>query len=1006
MPLTPGSIIDVRSPAVFERWLIASLRSFGSANGIRRIVVPSESLRQHWVRRIAGACRATVGVEVCTHKRFARTIVHDQEIPTADRDQWADELVREFSADEPALWRALGELDDGFGLVAKQVRELLDAGLTAAHEAAMLEAVGHLPGRGGIGAGVPPRIAALVRVACRVQQATKGVGVCTGPLLFSRARELVEAEPSVRAGIEGTAFVGFADATGRLADLIKAAQTHAGAVVVLDSPPNPSTPSRVDPGREFAAAYRSRFDAADAVECGTLSAPVHLVHVGASDPYAEARDVAERVQALIADGVPAEDIGVVVRMLEPWVHPLGEAFRERGVPFSGVDSSRPGGGVFRRANAVARVLSDGAAAPASAWLEACGWTGGGLDQMAIDSVGARTIDEAAVKCRGVIRSSAIRGLVPGEASPRVASVMIDAERMKRLRRSAEELRDALEGWAGSHTPEVHRKHLRDLLVKRLRVDASSPIVDTALRTVSQVPTGCQIDQRGVARMFCQAVRSVGRSKIGGAGGGVAVLTATEARGRSFHSVFLMGLVRGEFPRAVQEDSLFPDAARRALQVVLPDLRLRMDGLLEERFLFAQLVNSAPAVVLTSSRIAADGKRLHPSPFLNELMLAGALDPVPEPILEVTPTAWREAVNRGLQGAEAGEVIGTAVQGGLAPMAGVGVPLPAPEVNFGHVGPVVHSLDPRNRPVYVTMVEQLARCPWSAFLQRMLGIRDRVGAGTDLPSVSNHLIGLTVHATVDRVVQHTVGGAVLAEPSAMDWPDEPTLRAWVEDAAREALRQQGAGWIGFARAVVPPAMVALGLLRTMDTELDGILGGEVDLVWNAPNGRALSFRADRIEAQAGETLVTDIKLGRPPTEHKTESSRRKKIVEAVRRGELLQGPLYARSESADRGRYVYLNPTSELPVREFVFHADDDEVIGAMDRILEEVNAVVETGAMFPRVSEADRDKKPTACSHCRVREVCAVEDSTARRAVMNRVGGRENDAAHRAERALWHRGSE
>ena len=139
MPLAPGSIIDVRSPAVFERWLIASLRSFGSANGIRRIVVPSESLRQHWVRRIAGACRATVGVEVCTHKRFARTIVHDQEIPTADRDQWADELVREFSADEPALWRALGELDDGFGLVAKQVRELLDAGLTAAHEAAMLE---------------------------------------------------------------------------------------------------------------------------------------------------------------------------------------------------------------------------------------------------------------------------------------------------------------------------------------------------------------------------------------------------------------------------------------------------------------------------------------------------------------------------------------------------------------------------------------------------------------------------------------------------------------------------------------------------------------------------------------------------------------------------------------------------------------------------------------------------------------------------------------------------
>ena len=289
---------------------------------------------------------------------------------------------------------------------------------------------------------------------------------------------------------------------------------------------------------------------------------------------------------------------------------------------------------------------------------------------------------------------------------------------------------------------------------------------------------------------------------------------------------------------------------------------------------------------------------------------------------------------------------------------------------------------------------------------MLGVRERTGSGTDLPSVSNHLVGLTVHATIDRVVQHTVGGTVLSKPTPMNWPDDDTLSIWVEEAAREVLLQQGTGWVGFARAAVPPAMIAISLLRAMDADLDGILGGEVDLVWKAPSGRALAFRADRIEARSGLTLVTDIKLGRPPTDHKTEATRRKKIVEAVRRGELLQGPLYARSESADQGRYVYLNPTTDLPVREFLFDPADDEIAEAMDSILEEVSAVIQTGAMFPRVSEPGRDKKPSACSHCRVREVCAVEDSSLRRSVMDRIAGRADSAAERAERALWYRGSE
>src|SRR5262249_25478242 len=83
---------------------------------------------------------------------------------------------------------------------------------------------------------------------------------------------------------------------------------------------------------------------------------------------------------------------------------------------------------------------------------------------------------------------------------------------------------------------------------------------------------------------------------------------------SFEALRVIGLERGAFPRRVSEDALLPDALRRALRDVLPDLPIKGEGHEEERFLFAQLVAAAPQVHLSCAQRDAAGRATPPSPL--------------------------------------------------------------------------------------------------------------------------------------------------------------------------------------------------------------------------------------------------------------------------------------------------------------------------------------------------------------------------------------------------------
>src|SRR6185295_13636737 len=152
--------------------------------------------------------------------------------------------------------------------------------------------------------------------------------------------------------------------------------------------------------------------------------------------------------------------------------------------------------------------------------------------------------------------------------------------------------------------------------------------------------------------------------LGGAGGGVQVLSVIEARGRTFERLFVLGLARDAFPRTVREDPLLPDTLRTVLggrtgEGVLPDLPLKARGFDEERHLFAQLLSAAPEVTLSWPAADAEDRPLARSPLLDRLA-PGAAESAPEraPALWAQPAAddpaprpaFERAVLAGLYGA--------------------------------------------------------------------------------------------------------------------------------------------------------------------------------------------------------------------------------------------------------------------------------------------------------------------------------------------------------------------
>jgi RecB family exonuclease len=1014
-----------------------------------RIVVPSRSLREHVAAAIVREVGSVAGVEVQTLHGLALEVIEAAGEDAPRGDALVPVLVRRHARAEPELRAALGALEDGFGAVTGSVADLLDAGFGPE----LAEAVDDALAEEGWAAR-RERGRAVARVAARTAADLASANCGRAGARLRRARELLELDGASLASC-GLLIHGYADATGLATDLLEALVRHRGATVILDVPPDPADPARVTPGVAFGDRLRERLEGAagTAVPAAAPPPPASIEGVEAAGAYAEARAVAERVRGLLDRGVAPERIGVVARDLGGYAVPLRLHLSRLGVPFSGAGSvAAPPDGLRRRVQAALDLLVLGEAAPADRWLDALAWPGRSQRadlRLGLHAIGAARVRDVAgldlephLDAKGFLPLPVRRGLVaiPDDTGDSDGTTVLARRKLPggvldEARARAAALGARFETWPDAAPFDAHRNAVAGLVERDLGWSARGRArghLERALAGVAEsLPDSVPLSLEEAAMLVRRAFAETSGAPLGGAGSGVALLGVVEARARSFEHLFVLGLNRDSFPRPILDDPVLADDLRRRLAPVLPAIPVKRRGVDEERFLFAQLVSSSPALTLSWQCADDDGRARAPSPLVEALRL----DPeriVAAPSLVAPPggaepryrTAGEALLALGLHASRRrfGELLPAALSESRHGLPDVDVTALAdarlavlaeldPDRDrarglgpyFGFIGPRQPGPDPRNRPVYVTHLERIADCPWRHFLQRLLGLEPPPDALERLPHLAPLMLGNVVHRVLEAIVRdagcdaESLDEARAAGPRAVPWPDAASLAARLDAAARDVLREEGMGPPGFARLLVEAARPHLDRARELDwpDAASGIacLGAEVTGVLTRDEGPSIHFKADRVDSSEGLLRLVDYKTGKPISHRDA----RAELVRRAARGRSLQAAAYAFATGGE-GRLLYLR-TSQDAGGVASLRADDAEARAAFDDTVARLLAAFEAGSFFPRLAKPDEPGAPTACTRfCEVREACLQGDAGARRRIFQWV--REGKPADRAEAAV------
>jgi PD-(D/E)XK nuclease superfamily protein len=581
------------------------------------------------------------------------------------------------------------------------------------------------------------------------------------------------------------------------------------------------------------------------------------------------------------------------------------------------------------------------------------------------------------------------------------------------------------------------------------------VTDALEELEREVPPRLLLAPSEVRLLLEELLAPAGASALGGAGGGVQVLSVVEARGRTFDHLYVAGLNRDVFPRIIREDPLLPDDLRRVLQRVLPDVPVKRLGFDEERYLFAQLLSASPAVTLSWQTADDDAHPLSPSPLVDRLeRLHQRIEPAQAPPLWALPaagplpglrTAAEHAVLAALHAPRRwfGRVLPLAIAEARADLdppvfdlrpdrlaaARIAVleemdpDLRTPHGRaarsrlgpyFGFIGRLPGGeSEPRLRELYVTQLENLAACPWQLFLMRLLRLEPTPDPLAALPGVDPLLLGNVVHASLERIARppgrEGVRGIRGLTPVPVSWPDEGEVVRVVREEAERLLAEDGIRLPGLARALADRAFPMLDTVRDLDWS-----GGAVPVLATEAEGdfdvgdvpgplRRVLFQADRVDQVGGLVVWTDYKTGRPISRARKPETRRRHLLERVRSGTHLQAVAYLLgSDGEAMGRYLFLRPGLDDEQRELSVATGDQEFAEAFARASEAVLAAWEAGSFFPRVVATDGRKEPGRCGFCTVAEACLRGDSGARQRLFEWTGqpGPSAAAADAAEAAL------
>ena len=1025
--------------AALERLAPADLEALGAAPGPLRVVVPSGSLRVHLLAELARRRAAWLGVEVTTLRRVALSIFERAGETPPRGGALLPILVGREARKEPLLARPLEPLEGGFAPLVGTVSDLVDAGLEAAHGAALEELL-RSPGAR-IAFADRPRAEAVVRVAARVARELDRLGAAAGAGLYRRAADLLGRRPESAPPCAAWLVHGFADATGSALDLLEALARSAPTTLLLDLPTSAAGGERTL-DEPFGAALRARLLRGAAPEIAAAAAPVELDAFCALGETGEARELARRVQAELAadSGLRPEWIGVVARDLAPHLPALRRAFESTGIPFSvaGGGSAAP---ERRSAQALVRLFDRRDQVEADLVL----------DLLAPDLAHLAPVSDLRVALH-VLGVTTLAGIVEldaartGDVRLPVRQVSEDGEGDFEVRRRSvarpvmSRFIAAARRLAGATARLAERGTSRSLVHGASRLVAEAlPASGTAkdwlnralTRLAGDLPPDFRLGRDELAELLARQLEELPGQTPGGQGGGVQVLSVTAARARTFARLFVVGLNRGAFPRQIGEDPLLPDPVRREARSLLPDLQVLEEGHDEERFLFDQLIAAAPRVVLSFVARSDDASERLVSPLLDRLSWrdpksrqlrerwrvpatpAASPPPAAHPLAPIERligaglggdrARWASALPTALAEARGAATVAepdrrlAALR--IATLAEVDPDRRTPEGRrrarrlgpfFGRIGPGAL----RAETLWVTRVQDLLGCAWRTFLASQLGLEPLPDASRALPNpLDPRLVGTGVHRLLERLLRarlepplpRRLAEALAREPVELPFPGDEALAAEAATVAEAILAEEGHtrwGFQGlFTRALVEHARRAAidwrgGTRRIAAVEIEG----EADL---APLGapRRLAFRADRVDVVGERIELVDYKVWSP--ERIAERARAGKLAAAMANGRDLQPAAYvaALAGRPATGRFLALGPAQddgeELP-RSLAVDESSQTELAALARAVAVAAAARDEGRLLPRLVDPSGEQRSPACRYCLLLEACIQEDSGAR----------------------------
>lgn len=1035
------------------------------------IVVPSRSLRLHLARKVVewtgGAC---AGVEVLTLAGAARQVlVAGGERPPRGALLF-ESLVTTALRGDSLLSNELGSFEDAERSLAATLRDLFDAGFASELGDALIEALRD-PSASASGTRAElERAEAILRIAAAIETRAVELDLDVGAGGFRRAAKLIGSRTDVFA-CRGVWIVGFSDATGSALDLLEILLRREGSRVYADALADGS----------FGALLRSRL-AIPASRAEPVSPAATLTLSRAPSVDAEVRAAANRVLSSLERGIAPERIAIVARDLAPYRVALRRHLGRLAIPFSVIGATGSLGPADRRVRAVAELFEAQGACELGRWLAA-------RDTSRASTLGREAVVSAGLRALGVRELHALAGLdlagrlagqdslrlrlrgaaslieevekesddfesesdgepedaggeftAPNTVSKLVPLVVTRAEfdsELEPARRALARFEDWKTGATVLEHAEAVRAFVADVLAWNELTPGRAPLESALQEIAFDAPPDLQLPRSDFFALLSRALGRAAVTPLGPEGGGVTVLDVTEARGRTFEIVHVLGLARGRFPRVVREDPLLSDAVRGRLAAVLPDLAKKGTGRDEERVLFEALVRSAPAVHLSWPTLDDDGKSLLPSALLEHVALPAEITTAPiecEPLAEgslawelprpahehivvaslkdrrqafdeLAPLVIEEVRSLSGLGAAPSAQIARARSSILAEFEPAFLDRARLGPYFGFVGRANKKADPRTKGLYVSHLEAVAGCGWQAFLKYVLRLEPPFDPSSDLPDVEPRLVGDVVHAVLKRVVDERV--------ARVSWPADAALGRLLLAEARSALRERGILLPGFEALILARVRPLIEVARALDRRegpapvSTSEIGGAIAIPEGLLAERELSFRADRLDELADGKRYTDFKTGKPKSKAGTPDAQRKSLVNEIAGGRKLQAIVYARHAGAGGvGRYVYLDETLPDELRVFQVSNDDSEANDTLDESLEVLLGAWDVGAFTPRMLGANLARDGELCARCEHKIACLRGDSTAHRRLQEFVGheadgpGIENQTV----RKLWNIG--